>query len=145
MKPCGTCIFSRNLSTWAMMAILNPAAKHADWESMLLRVTSLVKNSFANINFNLTRSRAGRAKGADYIPLAPIATSTGGLSYKKAGRVKWRHQLSLHQESPRQRGQYHCCQRLLPVGWHFKLYKAPLRDRARPGEHCQHEMERGPV
>ncbi len=42
------------------------------------------KELFANINFNLTRSRALDApKGADYIPLAPIATSTGGLSYKK--------------------------------------------------------------
>ena len=41
------------------------------------------KELFANINFNLTRSRALDApKGADYIPLAPIATSTGGLSYK---------------------------------------------------------------
>ena len=44
------------------------------------------KNLFANLNFNLTRPRAiGEAKGRDFIPLAPTATSTGGLFYK-AGR-----------------------------------------------------------
>ena len=39
---------------------------------------------FANLNVNLTKPRAlGEAKGQDYIPLAPTATSTGGLFYKK--------------------------------------------------------------
>ena len=42
------------------------------------------KNLFANANFNFTKPQAiGKPKGADYIPLAPRATSTGGLFYKK--------------------------------------------------------------
>ena len=41
------------------------------------------KNIFANINLNFTKPRAiGEKKGEDYIPLAPTATSTGGLFYK---------------------------------------------------------------
>ena len=41
------------------------------------------KNIFANANINFTRPRAlGVKKGKDFIPLAPIATSTGGLFYK---------------------------------------------------------------
>ena len=39
---------------------------------------------FANTNINFTKPRAvGEAKGADFIPLAPTATSTGGLFYKQ--------------------------------------------------------------
>ncbi len=42
------------------------------------------KSLFANTNINFTKPRAiGKAKGEDYIPLAPTATSTGGLFYKK--------------------------------------------------------------
>jgi TonB dependent receptor/CarboxypepD_reg-like domain/TonB-dependent Receptor Plug Domain len=42
------------------------------------------KNIFANTNINFTKPRAvGAAKGEDYIPLAPTATSTGGVFYKK--------------------------------------------------------------
>jgi len=38
---------------------------------------------FANLNVNLTKPRAiGVAKGQDYIPLAPTASSTGGIFYK---------------------------------------------------------------
>ncbi len=38
---------------------------------------------FANFNANITKPRAiDAAKGQDYIPLAPTATSTGGLFYK---------------------------------------------------------------
>lgn len=38
---------------------------------------------FANVNLNFTKPRAiGANKGEDYIPLAPTATSTGGLFYK---------------------------------------------------------------
>ncbi len=38
---------------------------------------------FANVNINLTKPRAlNEPKGSDYIPLAPTATSTGGLFYK---------------------------------------------------------------
>lgn len=43
----------------------------------------LSKNLFANMNLNFTKPRAiGEAKGQDYIPLAPTATSTGGIFYK---------------------------------------------------------------
>ena len=39
---------------------------------------------FANVNINFTKPRAiGELKGADYIPLAPRVTSTGGIFYKK--------------------------------------------------------------
>ena len=39
---------------------------------------------FANVNINFTKPRAiGEPKGADYIPLAPRVTSTGGIFYKK--------------------------------------------------------------
>ena len=42
------------------------------------------KYLFANANINFTKPRTrGEAKGQDYIPLAPTATSTGGLFYKK--------------------------------------------------------------
>ena len=42
------------------------------------------KYLFANANVNFTKPRSRDAeKGADYIPLAPIATTTGGLFYKK--------------------------------------------------------------
>lgn len=38
---------------------------------------------FANVNLNFTKPRAiDELKGQDYIPLAPTATSTGGLFYK---------------------------------------------------------------
>jgi outer membrane receptor protein involved in Fe transport len=54
------------------------------------------KYFFANANVNLTRPRArDEAKGEDYIPLAPTATSTGGLFYKKQtgfnGGIKYRY------------------------------------------------------
>ena len=41
------------------------------------------KNIFANANVNFTKPRALDLKnGEDFIPLAPTATSTGGLFYK---------------------------------------------------------------
>lgn len=41
------------------------------------------KNLFANANINFTKPRAiGELRGQDYIPLAPTATSTGGIFYK---------------------------------------------------------------
>lgn len=41
------------------------------------------KHLFANVNLNLTKARTlGEAKGLDYIPLAPLASSTGGIFYK---------------------------------------------------------------
>lgn len=42
------------------------------------------KNLFANVNINFTKPQSiDEPKGADYIPLAPRLTSTGGLFYKK--------------------------------------------------------------
>lgn len=54
------------------------------------------KHVFANFNFNFTKPRAiGEPKGADYIPLAPTVTSTGGLFYKKTrgfnGGISYRY------------------------------------------------------
>lgn len=56
----------------------------------------LTKSLFANANFNITKPRAiGEPKGADYIPLAPTLTSTGGIYYKKQtgfnGAVSYRY------------------------------------------------------
>jgi outer membrane cobalamin receptor len=56
----------------------------------------LNKHLFANANFNFTKPRAiGEPKVADYIPLAPTATSTGGLFYKQAkgfnGGISYRY------------------------------------------------------
>lgn len=43
----------------------------------------LTSHLFANLNLNLTKPRAiGEPKGQDYIPLAPTASSTGGIFYK---------------------------------------------------------------
>ncbi|MCY7421659.1 MAG: TonB-dependent receptor [Chitinophagaceae bacterium] len=42
------------------------------------------RNLFANANLNFTKPEAiGEPKGANYIPLAPRVTSTGGLFYKQ--------------------------------------------------------------
>lgn len=50
---------------------------------MLLRYQFSPK-LFANVNLNLTKPQAiNKPKGDNYIPLAPIATSTGGLFYKQ--------------------------------------------------------------
>ncbi|MBK7885557.1 MAG: TonB-dependent receptor [Chitinophagaceae bacterium] len=44
----------------------------------------LTKNLFFNTNINFTKPRAvGEIKGEDYIPLAPVFTSVGGLFYKQ--------------------------------------------------------------
>ncbi|MEO6637724.1 MAG: TonB-dependent receptor [Ginsengibacter sp.] len=54
------------------------------------------RNLFGNVNINFTKPRAiGEAKGQDYIPLAPVTTSTGGLFYKASqgfnGSVTYRY------------------------------------------------------
>ncbi|WP_301929633.1 TonB-dependent receptor [Ferruginibacter sp.] len=56
----------------------------------------LANNIFANVNVNFTKPRAlGLDKGANYIPLAPTATSTGGLYYKASkgfnGSISYRY------------------------------------------------------
>ena len=55
---------------------------------------------FANINLNLTRARGiGEAKGQNYVRLAPVATSTGGLFYKARQGWNGGNQLPLHKRS----------------------------------------------
>ncbi|MBV9987383.1 MAG: TonB-dependent receptor [Chitinophagaceae bacterium] len=54
------------------------------------------KHWFANLNLNLTRPKAVDAvKGQDYLPLAPVATSTGGIFYKNPrglnGSISYRY------------------------------------------------------
>lgn len=54
------------------------------------------KNLFANIDINLTNPKTlNEAKGQDYIGLAPTATSTGGIFYKRKsginGSVSYRY------------------------------------------------------
>ncbi len=56
----------------------------------------ITKKLFATANINFTKPRAiGEAKGADYIPLAPTVTSTGGLFYKASkglnGGINYRY------------------------------------------------------
>jgi outer membrane cobalamin receptor len=56
----------------------------------------ITKKLFATANINFTKPRAiGEPKGANYIPLAPTVTSTGGLYYKAAnglnGGVTYRY------------------------------------------------------
>ena len=51
---------------------------------------------FASVNVNITKPRSvSTAKGEDYIPLAPTATSTGGIFYKNKlgfnGGLSYRH------------------------------------------------------
>ena len=56
----------------------------------------LTNRLFANVNLNFTKPRAiGLAKGEDYIPLAPTASSTGGIFYKEKygfnGSISYRY------------------------------------------------------
>ncbi|MEO7312859.1 MAG: TonB-dependent receptor [Chitinophagaceae bacterium] len=63
--------------------VVEPSGKTRREGIDLIARYQLNKNLFANINLNFTKPRAiGEAKGRDYIPLAPTATSTGGLFYK---------------------------------------------------------------
>lgn len=64
--------------------ITEPSGKTRRQGIDLLLRYQLTNNIFANANINLTKPRAiGEPKGADYIPLAPAFTSTGGLFYKR--------------------------------------------------------------
>ncbi|CAN5805414.1 TonB-dependent receptor [soil metagenome] len=84
-----------NIATWYLYlqqefvyvgdaGITEPSGKTRRQGIDLLIRYQLTNNIFANANINLTNPRAvGEPKGADYIPLAPTFTSTGGLFYKK--------------------------------------------------------------
>lgn len=63
---------------------IEPSGKTKRMGIDLIARYQLGKYLFANANVNVTKPRARAAtKGQDYIPLAPVATSTGGLFYKK--------------------------------------------------------------
>jgi outer membrane receptor protein involved in Fe transport len=64
--------------------IIEPSGKSRRQGIDVLARYQFNNNLFANINYNFTNPKSvGVTKGEDYIPLAPTATSTGGLFYKK--------------------------------------------------------------
>lgn len=64
--------------------VVEPSGKTRRQGIDILARYQFTKNLFANVNVNFTKPRSiGEPKGADYIPLAPTATSTGGIFYKK--------------------------------------------------------------
>lgn len=64
--------------------ITEPSGKTRRHGIDLLARYQISNNLFGNINANFTKPRAiGEPKGADYIPLAPAFTSSGGVFYKK--------------------------------------------------------------
>lgn len=63
--------------------VVEPSGKTKRQGIDIITRYQLTKKLFATANINFTRPRAvGEPKGADYIPLAPTLTSTGGLFYK---------------------------------------------------------------
>lgn len=75
---------------------IEPAGKTKRQGIDIIARYQLTKYLFANANINFTKPRSREAvKGQDYIPLAPVATSTGGLFYKKAtgfnGGINYRY------------------------------------------------------
>lgn len=76
--------------------VVEPSGKTKRQGIDIIARYQLNKHLFANANFNFTKPRAiGEPKGADYIPLAPTSTSTGGLFYKQAkgfnGGISYRY------------------------------------------------------
>ena len=64
--------------------VIEPSGKTRRQGIDILARYQFTKSLFANVNINFTKPRAiGEPKGADYIPLAPRVTSTGGIFYKK--------------------------------------------------------------
>ena len=64
--------------------VIEPSGKTLRKGIDILARYQFSENFFANVNINFTKPRAiGEPKGADYIPLAPRATSAGGIFYKK--------------------------------------------------------------
>ncbi len=63
--------------------VVEPSGKTKRQGIDIITRYQLTKKLFATANINFTRPRAvGAPKGADYIPLAPTLTSTGGIFYK---------------------------------------------------------------
>jgi hypothetical protein len=63
--------------------IVEPSGKTRREGIDIIARYQLNSHLFANVNINFTKPRAiDVTKGQDYIPLAPTATSTGGLFYK---------------------------------------------------------------
>ncbi len=64
--------------------VVEPSGKSKRQGIDVITRYQISKNLFANTNINFTKPRAiGEPKGQNFIPLAPTATSTGGLFYKK--------------------------------------------------------------
>lgn len=64
-------------------AVVEPSGKSRRQGVDVIARYQFTSHIFANLNVNLTKPRAiGEPKGQDYIPLAPTATSTGGVFYK---------------------------------------------------------------
>ncbi len=64
-------------------AVVEPSGKSRREGIDIIARYQFTKNLFANVNVNFTKPRSIDApKGEDYIPLAPTATSTGGIFYK---------------------------------------------------------------
>lgn len=63
--------------------VIEPSGKTRRQGIDMIARYQLTDKLFANLNINFTKPRTiGESKGEDYIPLAPTATSTGGLYYK---------------------------------------------------------------
>ncbi len=76
--------------------IVEPSGKTKRQGLDIVARYQFAKKLFANVNINFTKPRArGEVKGQDYIPLAPTATSIGGIFYKKQtgfnGSLKYRY------------------------------------------------------
>jgi len=63
--------------------VVEPSGKTSRQGVDVILRYQFTKNLLANMNYNFTKARAiGEPKNTDYIPLAPVATSTGGIYYK---------------------------------------------------------------
>jgi outer membrane cobalamin receptor len=105
LKPAKNLLF--NIAVWNLYlqqefvyvgdaGIVEPSGKTKRQGLDIVARYQFGKNLFANVNINFTSPRArGEAKGQDYIPLAPTATSIGGIFYKKQtgfnGGLKYRY------------------------------------------------------
>lgn len=105
VKP--TSNFYLNLAAWYLHlnqefvyvgdeGVVEPSGKTKRQGIDVIARYQFAKNLFATANINFTKPRAiGEPKGADYIPLAPTLTSTGGLFYKAAkglnGSITYRY------------------------------------------------------
>ena len=78
----GIYILSRNLCIAAMAALLNSMVKQDVYGFDFSGRYQPIRSLYFDVDVNYAHGRAiDEAKGEDYIPLAPIWTSTGGITY----------------------------------------------------------------